>query len=268
MATTVGDGAGWAVLPAYAHNDYENERPLERALELGFQGVEVDYYLEDGELRVGHDPEETTPGRTVESMYLIPLRERVRREGTVLPGGGTFILNIESKLEGMSTYEALHDLLSRYEDILTVVRDGRVEPGPVQVILVGWYPPLDYLGRQPVRYAAVQLHYEDLPDDHDRYPSHLVKLISHEFREGPYFRGAGPVPPRMKKRMERIASLAHAVPGRLARVYNVPTTPEVYRSILEAGIDLIGTKDIEGASRALRGQHLGEVRGGSTERGI
>jgi hypothetical protein len=176
MTAVAGDGAG-VVLPAYAHNDYRNERPLERAIELGFQGVEVDYYVEDGELRVGHDPDETRPGRTVESMYLIPLRERVRREGTVLPGGRTFILNVESKREGMSTYEALHELLSRYEDMLTVVRDGRVEPGPVQVILVGWYPPLDYLARQPVRYTAVQLHYEDLADDHERYPSHLVKLI-------------------------------------------------------------------------------------------
>jgi hypothetical protein len=42
-------------LPAYAHNDYRNARPLEDALSMGFRGVEVDLVLVDGVLRVGHD---------------------------------------------------------------------------------------------------------------------------------------------------------------------------------------------------------------------
>jgi hypothetical protein len=206
------------LLPAYAHNDYYNAQPLEAALELGFRGVEADYYVIDGELRVGHSVHETAPGRTLESMYLEPLLERFRREGTILPGGETFILNIESKRRGMETYEALHDVLARYEDILTVVRDGVVTPGPVQVILVGWFPSLDYLEQQRMRYAAVQLHYEDLPDDHARYPAHLLKLVSYDYRSHLVTRGAGRIPPTTLKRFVRIAAAAHAVPGRIARV--------------------------------------------------
>ena len=47
-------GSPDTLLPAYAHNDYRNARPLLDALELGFRGVEVDYFLVDTELRVGH----------------------------------------------------------------------------------------------------------------------------------------------------------------------------------------------------------------------
>lgn len=41
-ALSSGTGAGQSLLPAYAHNDYRNERPLHDAVELGYRGVEVD----------------------------------------------------------------------------------------------------------------------------------------------------------------------------------------------------------------------------------
>jgi len=252
LLTGVGSADGQrALLPAYAHNDYRNERPLARALELGFRGVEVDYFVVDEELRVGHDPQDTRPGQTIESMYLAPLRNRFESDGEIIPGGETFILNIESKREGIETYEALHKLLARYEDILTIVRDGNVKQGPVQVILVGWFPSMDYMEKQPVRYAAVQCHYKNLPDDHERYPAHLLKLISLNYKRGLQSRGSGPVPSMLRKRLQRLASAAHAVPGRMARAFNVPTKSRAYSAILNAGVDLIGTKDIEGAARLL-----------------
>jgi hypothetical protein len=244
-------GAPPAVLPAYAHNDYQNARPLFGALELGFRGVEVDYFLIDGELRVGHERSETIPGQNVESLYLAPLRERVRKLGTVQPGGGVFILNIESKLSGQASYDALHQLLSGYEDILTVVRGGIEHPGPVQVILVGWHPPLDSLARQPVRYVAVQAHYRDLPPDHERYPAHLLKLLSQKYNDKLLTRGGGAVSPRLRRRLVILVEAARAVPGRLVRVYNVPTRRAVYEGLLESGVDLLGTKDIEGAHKVL-----------------
>jgi hypothetical protein len=52
-------GPPLTLIPAYAHNDYQNARPLSDALDLGFRGVEVDYVLIDGELRVGHERSET-----------------------------------------------------------------------------------------------------------------------------------------------------------------------------------------------------------------
>ena len=48
-------------LPAYAHNDYKNRKPLWDALRLGYRGVEADYFgdiqqtAHDSELRSGRD---------------------------------------------------------------------------------------------------------------------------------------------------------------------------------------------------------------------
>jgi hypothetical protein len=247
-------GAPPTVIPAYARNDYHNDRPLFGALELGFRGVEVDYFLIDGELRVGHERGETRPGMTVESLYLAPLRDLVKQYGWVLSGGEVFILNIESKLAGRETYDALHELLAGYEDILTVVRGGVEHPGAVQVVLVGWHPPLDSLACQPVRYAAVQAHYSDLPPDHEKYPAHLLRLLSQNYKDKLLTRGGGAVSRRLRQRLESLAGAARAVPGRLVRVYDVPTRGDVYRALLESGVDLLGTKDIVGAHRLLTEQ--------------
>jgi hypothetical protein len=251
-AVVVPDRIPTTPLPAYAHNDYLNAKPLVGALELGFRGVEVDYFVVEGELRVGHELDKTQPGRTVESMYLEPIREYVRRHGHVYPDAA-LILNIESKEKGIETYDALHELLARYEDILTVVRNGVEDPGPVQVILVGWRPSLDELLAQPLRYVAVQEHMDTLPEDHARYPSHLLKLLSQNYKQKLIARGIGPVSKRMRRRIDRLVDAAAMVPGRMVRVYGVPTNGSVYDGLLGAGVDLIGTRDIEGAHRILTG---------------
>ena len=58
-------------LPAYSHNDYQNERPLAEALERGYRGVEADVYFRKGVFLLGHDPDgldSTAPSRRAISI--------------------------------------------------------------------------------------------------------------------------------------------------------------------------------------------------------
>lgn len=41
-------------LPAYAHNDHRNTRPVDDALSLGYRGVEADVFFRDGRFLLGH----------------------------------------------------------------------------------------------------------------------------------------------------------------------------------------------------------------------
>ncbi len=61
----------------HAHNDYQHARPLVEALECGFCSIEADIHLVDGKLLVAHDKEDVRANRTLESLYLDPLRQRV-----------------------------------------------------------------------------------------------------------------------------------------------------------------------------------------------
>jgi hypothetical protein len=105
------------VLPAYAHNDYANPHPLYDALELGFWGVEADILLRGGELRVAHDASATRPGRSLEALYLRPLRAIVRKCGHVIPRSAPFLLNVELKERSRAGYDSLIALLERYTDL-------------------------------------------------------------------------------------------------------------------------------------------------------
>ncbi|UCF37490.1 MAG: hypothetical protein JSU96_01055 [Acidobacteriota bacterium] len=122
---------------AHAHNDYYHPRPLLDALSHGFCSVEADIFLVDGQLLVGHDEEELIRGRTLEALYLEPLRQRVGQRGSVQGQGCDFSLLIDVKSDGNQTWEQLETLLGEYRSILTQFSDDEVQKGAVTVLISG-----------------------------------------------------------------------------------------------------------------------------------
>src|SRR5262249_48764995 len=116
---------------AHAHNDYAHARPLFDALDRGFCSVEADVFLVNDELLVGHTFLDLRPERPLETLYLDPLRQRVKATGgRVHPGSADFLLLVDIKTDGRPTYEVLDRLLEKYDDLFSCVRDGKVERRP------------------------------------------------------------------------------------------------------------------------------------------
>ena len=108
----VSAGAAEVWTRAHAHNDYEHARPLFDALDCGFGSIEADVHLVNGMLLVSHDAKDVNPARTLEALYLAPLRERVRANGgRVYRGGPTIVLLVDVKTEAETTYAALDAVL-------------------------------------------------------------------------------------------------------------------------------------------------------------
>ena len=140
---------------AHAHNDYEHDRPLLDALAHGFTSVEADVWLVNGELLVAHDFFGLRPTRTLESLYLRPLLDRVAaNRGRVHSGWphSTQLL-IDIKTDANRTYSALHRLLGRYRRLLTTFVDGRAHEAAITVVISG-NRPRRLMQAQRVRYAA------------------------------------------------------------------------------------------------------------------
>src|SRR2546430_8556980 len=113
-------GAPLPLRHAHAHNDYEHARPLFDALEQGFCSVEADIYLVNGQLLVAHDRDKVSPARTLEALYLDPLRERVKKNGgKVFPNGPDVTLLVDVKSDAEETYAVLRKVLESYTGILT-----------------------------------------------------------------------------------------------------------------------------------------------------
>jgi hypothetical protein len=244
-------GADTPVVPvrqAHAHNDYEHPRPLHDALSHGFCSVEADIYLIDGQLLVAHDRKDVRPGRTLQALYLDPLRERVKANGgKVYRDGPPFWLLVDIKSEAVATYKALHDVLSGYADILTAVDNNKVEPKAVTVVVSG-NRARDVMTAQPRRYAGLDGRLADLGAD---LPAHLLPWISDNW--GLHFRwkGDGPMPGAERDKLREVVKKAHDR-GRLVRFWATPENPAVWAELHAAGVDLINTDKLADLQRFLR----------------
>ena len=95
------EGAPAALPRAHAHNDYWHDRPLWDAFAHGFRSVEVNVFLKDGQLLVGHAPDELRADRTLDSLYLRPLSGRFAEPAEAFPADdGPFTLLVDVKTEG------------------------------------------------------------------------------------------------------------------------------------------------------------------------
>jgi hypothetical protein len=226
---------------AHAHNDYEHSRPLFDALDHGFCSVEADIWLTSDGLQIGHDKKDLKQGRTLESLYLEPLRERVKANGgRVYKDGPVFYLLIDSKTEADSTYAALDRVLGKYADILTVTRDGKIEPKAVTVILSG-FRAFDLIAKQPVRFVGIDGRPEDLADNP---PATLYPWISGNWQLSFKWNGEGPIPTAEKQKLDEIVKRAHGQ-GRKIRFWNTAEKPAMWKELLAAGVDYINTDKLE-----------------------
>ena len=236
------------LLHAHAHNDYEHEHPLFDALEHGFCSVEADIFLVDGQLLVAHDREKVSPARTLQALYLDPLRERARKNGgRVFPNGPDVTLLIDVKSDAEETYAALRKVLEKYADVLTTFRGQSIETNAITVILSG-NRPRTTLAAESMRYAALDGR---LPDLDTNPPLALVPWISDDWTKHFTWRGKGPIPAEDRKTLGDLVERAHRQ-GRRVRLWGTADTPEVWRELRQAGVDLINTDDLAGVQRFLR----------------
>jgi hypothetical protein len=234
-------------LPAYAHNDYANPRPLGDALALGYRGAEADVFLVGGVLRLGHDRRAARRSAAFEAAYLRPLAALAARCGALTADGRPFLLTVELKERAPAAYDTLAALAGRYAALLAPAA-GR---GPaVEVVLVGWHPRAAAAtgGAVALRRQVRLRRPSDAAALAAAAGDPAVRLVSVDYGKtvGRWWRTA-----RSRRQwLAAIRAAKAAAPGRLLRAHNVPVDARVYRELRAAGVDLIGTRALA-ASRLL-----------------
>jgi glycerophosphoryl diester phosphodiesterase len=237
---------------AHAHNDYEHSRPLLGALERGFKSVEADVHLVDGQLLVAHSRDSVDVTRTLESLYLAPLRAYIQQHGgRAYPGTGPLILLIDVKSDSNATYASLDSVLRRYADMLTIFAGDEIIDGPVVAIISG-ERAIGTMRKARVRFAAVDGRLADLQAI-SRAPRSLMPLISDSWDNITKWKGDGPAPAAVRRDVERIVGLAHGQDQRV-RFWGTPDNQAVWQLLLDAQVDLIGADDLD-ALRSFLTQH-------------
>lgn len=227
---------------AHAHNDYEHERPLLDALDHGFGSIEADVHLVDGELLVAHDRDEARPDRTLQALYLDPLRRRIERNGgRVYPNAPPVLLLIDIKTEAVATYTVLHDVLRQYADMLTIFSGDTLDEGAVTAIISG-NRPRAVMTAQSIRYAAYDGRLDDLES---RSRPTFIPLVSDNWSTFAGWLGQGDPPEEVLKHLQETVAKAHAQ-GRKIRFWATSDNPAVWRLLYDAGVDLLSADDLAG----------------------
>lgn len=208
----------------HAHNDYMHGKPLREALAAGCRSVEADVFLDDGELRVGHDRWMLRAHRSLRRMYLEPLFERVRENGGSVHGDGLpFVLFVDLKQGGDEVLAALTRELADFTPMLTHTRGEHTEPGAVTVVLSGSRPESNALDPSDL-WFALDGRLRDLDGD---APSSLVPIVSEPWKRHFTWDGFGAMEEYERAKLADLVRRARTR-GRWLRFWGGPDRPETW----------------------------------------
>jgi hypothetical protein len=247
LAANAGSAEVLPLRHAHAHNDYRHSRPLFEALDNGFCSIEVDVHLIDGKLLVAHSRDEAQPDRTLEKLYLEPLRDRIRsNHGRVYPNGPPIFLFIDFKGPANETWRVLSPLLEQFSEMLTAFTPDGVKTNAVTVILTG-NSPRAALQQAKVRLAACDGKIADLSP---QISPRLFPVISDNWKTLFQWNGDGPMPGAEREKLRNLVAQAHGSGCRL-RLWGAPDTLAVWQELLVAKVDLINTDKLAALARFL-----------------
>ena len=236
------------MIQGHAHNDYYHERPLEDALECLFCSIEVDVFLEDGKFLVGHDRDELREDRTLERLYLDPLKKKVLDgQGYVYKEKKRITLFIDIKSDGKEAYTELRKLLEDYNNIVSGLVDGVWKARAIDVVVSG-NRAKEMIANDLTRRVGIDGRVSDF-GSHQSH--HLMPIISDRWSSHFEWRGEGTFSDKEKTKLRKMIKIAHKE-GRRIRFWATPDKKSVWRELEEAGVDLINTDDLKGLSNFIR----------------
>ncbi len=131
--------------------------------------------------------------------------------------------------------------------MLTNVRDGKVRPGAVTIVISGDRPK-EKIAADKIRYVGIDGRMSDLDSD---VPASLMPLVSDSWYTHFKWRGQGAMPEDERRKLRQFVDKAHTK-GRRVRFWATPETVELWRELDAAGVDLINTDDLDGLAQFLK----------------
>lgn len=239
-----------AVVPlrnAHSHNDEMHKRPLVEALDNGFCNIEADVYQRDGKLLVGHEPKNLNPDRTLQKLYLEPLRQRIKQNGgRVYRDGPQVFLMLDLKTSPAATYLVLQKALADYADIITSFEHGKATQRALRIVLSGREPRGQLMAEQ-IRYAGFDGRIFDI---NSNQPADMMPWLSDNWTKRFTWHGDGPMPKDQREKLRGYVEKAHQN-GWLIRFWATPDRPAVWKELRAAGVDLINVDDLAGLRKFL-----------------
>lgn len=227
----------------FAHNDYARDIPFYTAYDLQVGFIEADVFLADSQLMVAHHKHEIVNHRTLEGLYLKPLRDKIITNSGYVYGSRdkTLTLMIDLKTEAVATLDAVVKAIRKFPELvdcrtLFIMISGNV-PSPER-----WtnYPTfISFDGRPGNQYTRDQWQ--------------RIRMISTGFRQHITWDGLGVLPEDAITTMQALAREAHAR-EKPFRFWATPDSENAWKELMRVKADVIVTDNVAALVKFLRRQ--------------
>lgn len=227
---------GQEIQPAYtihSHNDYEQPIPFWTAYYAKAGSIEVDIFLENGQLLVGHDKEDLRAERTIQTLYLDPIRQELKKHKGWLSSDKNYQLQllIDIKSPTNPCLDTLITVLKTYPEII-----GSKQ---LRIVLSGNKPPVADFGKYPSF-----ILYDGLPwEKYDASITDRVPLLSANLRKYTSWNGKGIIPSTERAALEKVIQETHQL-GKKIRFWNAPDFINAWFELGKLGVDYMNTDHI------------------------
>ncbi len=227
----------------HAHNDYIHERHLFEALENGFTSIEIDVFLHKGELKVSHVAVGLDKKKTIEQLYLDPVKKMIEQNGgSVYKGFSTpVIFMIDFKTGGVETYRKLKEVLKNYESIVTVYQGDSVVHQRAINVLISGSSPVNELLKEDSGMATVDA---GVPAMDNAAAGRVITRFSSTWGNHFNWKGKGDMSSAERDKLDSLVVKAHEMKKQI-RFYHIPDKPSVWRTLLDSGVDWINTDHLK-----------------------
>lgn len=223
----------------HSHNDYQKEEPFWNAFNHKVGIIEVDLYYHEGKVVVAHDPSELEKPISFEEKYLKPLKH-LMKENNGYPYPDTALdlavmFDIKNERNAvmdwiLDVYEENPDVFDTRKPVKIVISGNRPEPDSWLYLPENVY--IDGRLTDPI-YASEQASLRD-----------KVFIVSSSYRVIGNWNGIGECPPGEQEKIRKIVGRVHSA-GLKLRFWGNRDTEAFWDILLENGVDIIGTDDVE-----------------------
>jgi len=240
-STTFAQPPVYTVSNLHAHNDYEKPFPFWAAYNQGFGSIEADIFLQGNNLIIAHDTIQLKMGKTLDSFYLQPLQNCIKKNNgyPYADHNRELQLLVDIKTEAVSTLAALVQKLKAYPLITGCAGVKIVITGnrPAATAFTGYPSFIFFDGELYLDYPAPAL-------------SRIV-MLSDDFKRYSTWKGKGIIIARERAALEKGIAKARNLQKKL-RFWNAPDVINSWYAFMRLGTDYINTDHVYEAAVFLK----------------
>jgi len=220
----------YAVSNAHAHNDYNHPKPFATAYEAGFGSIEADVIFRNDHLYVAHDAIDIKPGRTLQSLYLNPLKDAIKKNnGYVFKDPSKhllFLIDLKTPVE--ATLHKVIDILKDYPEITSCPT--------LRIVITGNQPDVSRLTTYP-SYIYFDGNFKK---NYTIEALEKIALFSDNFKSYSKWNGTGYLTELDKAKIDSAVTKAHSL-SKPIRFWAAPDLPDAWFQLMKLDVDYINT---------------------------